>query len=121
MIKPFASILIVVTLACSGSSPTSGRGGVGGSAAGTRGSGGATGGAGGGGACGGIDCTSAQVCVHPQCLNCAPPQPPPFCVDVPSSCGATPTCACFPFTICQRDRQAAGVCISINARNLMCG
>jgi hypothetical protein len=124
MIKSLASILIVPALAlvlgCNGSSSTSGTGGAGGSAGSTGGSSGGTGG-GGGGACGGVDCTSAQICVHPQCLNCQPPPPAPFCVDVPSSCGATPTCACFPFTVCQRNGQAGGACISINARDLSCG
>jgi len=145
MSKPLASILIVPALAvalalgCSGSSST-GKGGAGGSAGGASGAngggagggGGGTGGAAGGaagsaggtggaGACGGVNCTSAQVCVHPQCLNCAPPQPPPFCVDVPSSCGATPTCGCFPFTVCQHDGQAGGACMTVDARNLSCG
>ena len=143
MTRSLAAVIVVgfalaTAIGCSSSSSRTGKGGSGGSGgagggtAGAAGGGtaGATGGATGGanagsggsgtGGCGGAVCTASQICVHPQCLNC-PSQPAPFCVDVPASCGATPTCACFPFTVCQQNGQAGGVCMSIDARGLMCG
>jgi hypothetical protein len=126
MLRSFAAIVVIAfalaaSVDCSSSSPTSGKGGSGGGTAGGA-SGGANAGSGGAGAggCGGAVCTASQICVHPQCLNCSI-QPAPFCLDVPASCGGTPTCACFPFTVCERNGQAGGVCVTIDARGLVCG
>jgi len=58
--------------------------------------------------------------VHPQCLNCDP-TPAPFCAEIPSTCVDGPTCSCLPFTICQQNGQAAGVCIAVNAQGVSCG
>lgn len=101
-----------------GATGTGGAAGNAGAAGGRGGSGG--GGTGGTGACGGTSCPSNQICVHPQCLNCDP-QPASFCADVPVSCSGTPTCSCLPFTICQQNGQAAGVCISVDSRGVSCG
>jgi hypothetical protein len=95
--------------------------------AGAGGSGGAPADAGADGAagCGGALCTSTQVCVHPQCVNCiclppgtSCPQPKPFCADVPASCGGAPKCSCFPFTVCA---QNGGACMSVGADGISCG
>jgi hypothetical protein len=80
-------------------------------------------------ACGTMTCGTSQLCVRP-CCGGAPPQcqpfdggtcpagatpcqgpggagcaisctpPPPYCIDTPASCGATPTCSCIPSTAC---------------------
>jgi hypothetical protein len=90
-------------------------------------------------ACGSITCGPTQICVNPCCggarlceplpdggvclggactlpggaagcySTCTPP--PAYCVDVPASCGATPTCGCLTSGTC---------CTQINGRQALC-
>jgi hypothetical protein len=43
--------------------------------------------------CGTATCTVNQICVHP--CSGTPPEPPPRCVDIPSSCNGTVSCGCL--------------------------
>lgn len=54
--------------------------------------------------CGSQRCASNQFCLQP--CSGTDPQPPPHCVDLPSSCGPTPTCGCLPSSLC----GGAGMC-----------
>lgn len=90
-----------------GGAANTGGAGTGGATAG-GGSGGATGGAGAGGTTepppavdGECDCTEAQACTDGFSNEGGGfPQTVHRCVDIPASCGATPSCDCLPYDPC---------------------
>ena len=55
--------------------------------------------------------TPGPGCEAPPCVP-----PAPFCITRPASCGATPTCACFPTNVC----QSGGACGLISDGEVLC-
>jgi len=59
---------------------------------------------------------SGPGCVPPPCEP-----PPPFCVDIPSACGATPTCSCLAANVCQQQNgQYGGTCATVSNGRVFC-
>lgn len=54
---------------------------------------------------------------RPGCNAPLPPPAPVGCIDIPTSCGVAPTCACFPVTACP---AGTGSCQGVTARSLLC-
>jgi hypothetical protein len=52
------------------------------------------------------------ACLLPPCTPAAP-----FCADLPSSCGGTPTCSCLPTNVCEGN----GECQFVSGFQVLCG
>jgi len=55
---------------------------------------------------------------RPGCNAAARPPAPVGCIDIPASCGVTPTCACLPATACPGGTDS---CQSATAHSIICG
>lgn len=55
--------------------------------------------------------TPGPGCEAPPCMP-----PAPYCITRPASCGATPTCACFPTNVC----QGGSACGIISGGEVLC-